>query len=65
MAEGELAVPLLGDNQGAETGQQHTARSAEAEAPQQGDLEQGLSGAESDAGDASNTAEDEAAYEVW
>lgn len=65
MAEGELAVPLLGDDQEAEQGQQQATRSAEADASPQGDLEQGLSGAGSDAGDAHNTAEDEAAYEVW
>lgn len=65
MAEGELAVPLLGDDQEAETGQQQGTRSPEADAAQEGDLEQGLSPAGSDAGNASNTAEDEAAYEVW
>jgi hypothetical protein len=65
--EGELAVPLLGVGDEAEASQeqQQEIRSSgePAAAAEQGDLEQGLSAAGSDAG-ASNKAEDEAAYAV-
>lgn len=64
--EGELAIPLLEVEDEAEASQQqqHEIRSAgEPAAAEQGDLEQGLSTAGSDAG-GSNKAEDEAAYAV-
>lgn len=61
----ELAVPLLArqDEADAEQEQEQEIRSAEPEGAQQGDLEQGLNTAGSEAG-GSNTAEEEAAYEV-
>lgn len=65
-AEGELAVPLLSGQDDEETSGQEilTAEEPDADAGQQGDLEQGLNSAAGSEAGGSNKAEDEAAYEV-